>query len=347
MDYKHIPIFIISYNRLSDLRLLIERLNRDGYKNIIVVDNASDDKNLLMYLKSLDCRVELLDKNYGHKVVWKSGLFDDIINNSYYVVTDPDILPTEECPSDYIKFFKQVLDCYPEVTKVGFSLKISDLPIENPFRMDVIRWESFFFDKVISMKPLLYKADIDTTFALYRPGKIVDFFSSIRTGKPYEARHLPWYWSKDNYSDEIEEYLKKGNMCGNTYSNYENIKKLNYQIIKKIYDDRTEISTWKLKMYKSYIKAHEDTYIYGAGKIGKEIAGCLINEGYSIAGFLVSKKNCNDEALGLKIYEFSEKKDEIQKSKAGIILGTTLEYKLNILDYLYSEGCTDICSIEM
>ena len=33
-----IPIYIISYNRPSDLKLCIERLEQDGYKNLIILD---------------------------------------------------------------------------------------------------------------------------------------------------------------------------------------------------------------------------------------------------------------------------------------------------------------------
>lgn len=347
MDFKNIPIFIISYNRLNDLQTMIDRLNQDGYKNIIVVDNASDDIALLQYLRSLNHRVEFLDKNYGHKVVWESGLFNDIIDNSYYVVTDPDILPTQECPDDYVEMFWKVLNNNPEVTKVGFSLKICDLPEQNPNRMDIIRWESFFYENIISKDPLLYKADIDTTFALYKPGRIEHFFSAIRTGRPYEARHLPWYWGNDNLNKETKNYLKKGNMCGNTYSNPDNIKKLNYQMIKKIMDEKLDLSECKLTIYISYIDAHSSIYIYGAGVVGVEIAKTLLDKNYHIDGFLVSEKTDKSEVLGIKIFEFKEKKEEIKSSNAGIILATTLVHKMSILHALYSQGCTDVCSIEL
>lgn len=46
MDFYSIPIFIISWNRTETLRLCIERYQKDGYRNIIILDNASTDKNI-------------------------------------------------------------------------------------------------------------------------------------------------------------------------------------------------------------------------------------------------------------------------------------------------------------
>lgn len=348
MDFKKIPIFIISYNRCSDLNTLINRLQKDGYSNLIVVDNASNDEELLEYLRTLDCRVEFLDKNYGHMVVWESGLFDDIIYSSYYAVTDPDVIPVEECPSNYIEIFWDILNSNPEVTKVGFSLKIDDLPICNKNRMDVIRWESFFYENVVGENPVLYKAEIDTTFALYRPGKIDNFFTAIRTGKPYEARHLPWYWNSDALGTEEKNYLKNGNMFGNTYCDREKVKKLNYQIIKKLYDDdRLELQEWKYRIYLSYVKNHKYIYIYGAGKVGVSIANNLKKYGVSIQGFIMSNRPHISKIDGIDVFEFDIIRENIKRQNAGIILATTFEYKKEILEILYSAGCTDVCSIEM
>jgi glycosyltransferase involved in cell wall biosynthesis len=118
-DFYNIPIFIISYNRKETLKLCVERFQKDGYKNLIILDNASTDKDTLDYLHTLTCKVVFLKKNYGHHVLWDCGLFDDIIQNSYYVLTDPDILPVDDCPPDYVEQFYHILQQYPGKTKVG------------------------------------------------------------------------------------------------------------------------------------------------------------------------------------------------------------------------------------
>ena len=253
MNYFDIPIFIISYNRYTCLKQLVTRLQNDGYKNIIIVDNKSEDETLLQYYKSLassqSCKVVRLEENYGHRVIWESGEFSDIIENQYYVVTDPDIIPVEECPGDYIEKFYNLLIKYPQYTKVGFSLMLSDLPVEYKYRTDIWRWESFFWEHPID-GGAAYVADLDTTFALYRPVKKLnndwyyeDFYSALRTEKPYMARHLSWYVKSHDESIEELNYFRNNKI--QTSLNDEAMSYLNTQLIYKLYlrssDDIYEI----------------------------------------------------------------------------------------------------------
>ena len=210
-----IPIYIISYNRPSDLKKCIEKLEQDGYRNIIVIDNKSTDENLLNYYRSLSYKVEYLEENYGHMGFWACGKFDDVIENMFYVVTDPDILADTFCPSEYIEYFLRILQDYPTKTKVGFSLRTDDIPDAYPYKWDIIRYESFFKDQIPNDPRILYDAPIDTTFALYAPQRRdfyhkPEFFDSIRTGYPYIARHLTWYITPDNISKEHEQYFIQG-----------------------------------------------------------------------------------------------------------------------------------------
>lgn len=206
MDFKKIPIFIISWNRTETLKCCLERYVRDGYTNIIVVDNASTNESHIKYLKSLQCKVVFLKKNCGARGIWECGLFDKIIENNYYVVTDPDILPVEQCPANYLEEFYEILQAYPNKRKVGFALKIDDLPESYPNKYVVMCYESTYYDKKLSWKFPIYDAAIDTTFALYRPGKKGrDFFSAIRTGYPYMAYHLGWYPDKFNQQKYFQD----------------------------------------------------------------------------------------------------------------------------------------------
>ena len=216
MDFFAIPIFIISYNRLFDLQKCITRLESDGYKNLIIVDNASTDEPLLDYLHTIPYKVHFLDKNWGPYVVWKSHLFDDVILNQYYVVTDPDIIPIENCPSDYLECFYEILQEFPSKTKVGFSLKLDDIPDEYQYKYDIWRFESFYWEKIIKTKKCIaYDAPLDTTFALYRPVPILSidgiFMNAIRVGGNYQARHLGWYITELSLEKYGEYYLKSTN----------------------------------------------------------------------------------------------------------------------------------------
>ncbi|WP_444210239.1 glycosyltransferase family 2 protein [Dialister succinatiphilus] len=212
MDFYNIPIFIISYNRKETLKLCIERFQKDGYKNLIILDNASTDESTLAYLKDLSYKVIFFKKNYGHHVLWDCGLFNDIIKNKYYVLTDPDVLPIEECPSDYVEQFYRILEQHPEKTKVGFALKLDDLPENYKYKYDIIRFESFYWEKRMQYQFPIYDAPIDTTFALYKPGGVAvknNFYNGIRSGYPYIARHLGWYVNNfsqaDYYSNSVTQ----------------------------------------------------------------------------------------------------------------------------------------------
>ena len=242
--YKHTRIFIISYNRLTCLKKLIFFLECSGYYNINIIDNASTFPPLLDYLLQLKYRVFYMEKNYGSRVIWTSGKFSDIINNSYYVVTDPDILPISQCPDNFLAIFYNVLEMYPEVNKVGFSLKIDDLPDHYELKHQVIKWEKQYYKHKIPYEGAeSYKADIDTTFALYRPLKFQrtpSFYQGIRVGFPYQARHLPWYADLAKKTDEDMFYLSIIQRSSTTWVGDKTYSELEAAIDQELCTDKSE-----------------------------------------------------------------------------------------------------------
>lgn len=203
---KNIPVIINNFNRLAYPLALIAWLERAGMTQIIIIDNDSTYPPLLEYYKTCPHRVVLLGKNWGYLALWQSGIFKEF-SNSFYVYTDPDLLPIEDCPHDFMDVFLQLLAENADVKKVGFSLKIDDLPPYFTKREEIIAIESKYWQKKRSV--LAYDAPIDTTFALYRPGAKGDHRAKgLRTVFPYLARHLPWYLDPDNLPEE-EIYYKK------------------------------------------------------------------------------------------------------------------------------------------
>lgn len=206
---KDLPVYIISFNRLSYLGSLVNWLEKSGCQNIHIVDNASTYPPLLDYLARTKHTVHRMEKNYGHTVLFDAPEFKDIVDNQYFVLSDPDVLPTDECPADFMRFLSGVLERFPKATKAGFGLKFDDLPDSYALKETVVKWESAFYEKAIKgTSPALYKAPIDTTFALYRPRKEwkKGFAEAIRTGFPYQARHLPWYKDLNNLTEEDRFY---------------------------------------------------------------------------------------------------------------------------------------------
>lgn len=220
----HTPVFIISFNQLSYVKQMVNWLKKYGFSNIHIVDNNSCYKPLLTYLENTDCIVHHMDKNYGHTVVWTSGQFDDIIQKQCYIVSDCDIAPNDKLPKDFINRLYNILGAYPYITKVGFALNIRDLPKTK--KNNIVRqWEKRFWEKQIDKD--LFFADIDTTFALYRPGKIKmgtkQFYAAIRVAGDMTAIHLPWFETKE--TKESSFYKKTANSSASWAKNKKYYKK--------------------------------------------------------------------------------------------------------------------------
>lgn len=228
-DYKRIPVFIISFNQLDNLKKLIAFLWHKEYYNIVIIDNNSTYKPLLNYLSTLDNKMTIfrLKKNFGHRVFWKKKELFENYTKGYYAITDPDILPDKNCPEDFLLQFKKILDRNPQIDKVGFSLKIDAIPDYNPNKNKIINWEKKYWET--TEKEGNYIAEIDTTFALYRPGKPFVTYKGIRTKYPYIASHESWSIDFDNMTEEQKYYNKnansssswnissKGNLINNRY----------------------------------------------------------------------------------------------------------------------------------
>jgi len=207
VDYKKIPIIINNYNRLTTLRLLISALEGRGYKNLFIIDNASTYPPLLEYYKTCTYTVFRLKKNVGHLSLWKTDIYKKFIGD-YYVYTDSDVVPCDDCPDDFLGYFWGILKRKKYAAKVGFGLKIDDLPDHYDLKQSVIEWESKYWKYEVEKD--LFRAPIDTTFALHRPyaKKNANWYvEQYRTGGKYSAHHMPWYNNSNDLSPEEQYYI--------------------------------------------------------------------------------------------------------------------------------------------
>lgn len=211
-DFKRIPIIINNYNRLTTLKRLIKDLEIRGYNNLYIIDNNSSYPPLLDYYKTCPHKVFRLKKNLGFKALWRSNLWYRFLRG-YYCYTDSDLSLVKECPDDFMEKFHSLLIRYPEVFKVGFSLRINDLPDHYEKKEEVMAWESNFYK--VEKEKNVYIAPIDTTFALYRPfsrrGKRDGSVEILRVGAPYQCLHLPWYVNSKNLPEEEQYYINSLN----------------------------------------------------------------------------------------------------------------------------------------
>ncbi len=185
------PVFITVRDRLSPLVALVDWLERAQDAAITLVDNDSAYPPLLDWLETCGHTVVHTGSNLGPRAAWLTGLVQEAGLSDPYVVTDPDVVPDDGCPLDLIGHLTDVLRGHPDVDRVGPGLRIDDLPADAAHTGAVRAWEEQFWNREV--EPGLFEADIDTTFALYRPGRRVPGVPALRTGAPYVARHLPWY----------------------------------------------------------------------------------------------------------------------------------------------------------
>jgi len=203
---KQYPIIITTRDRLEPLLQLVAWLEKIGQKNIWFCDNQSTYPPLIEYLKTTKYQVRFNEINLGHRGPWLSGLVPELGSDEYFVVTDPDVVPCAECPSDVLSVFEAMLDADPNLGKVGFGLKIDDLPEHYEHAANVRLFESQFWS--IPYSPGFYRAPIDTTFAMYPPFDGNQSPHHLRSGPPYMARHVPWYQDSANPPADASYYIE-------------------------------------------------------------------------------------------------------------------------------------------
>lgn len=205
---EEVPVFLIAYERLDSMRNMVEWLESVGQKRIVFIDNNSSYPPLINYYSQTPYQVIRLYRNGHHTAPWTEGIVKALVPESYYIISDPDIIPAEECPRDVVSRFVKLHAKYPYHDKVGFGLKIDDLPDYFPLKKSVIDWEKQFW--LHELERGVYEAGVDTTFAVYKPFTYRhQLHPSIRTGDPYLARHAPWYINPNNVSEEELYYREK------------------------------------------------------------------------------------------------------------------------------------------
>jgi hypothetical protein len=212
------PIFINTRDRVEPLRELLDWLNKAGHKNIALIDNDSTYPELIDLFDSTPLQVVTLGRNGMHKAPWESFAIRFMSKGLPYIVTDPDVVPTDKTPKNIVKYFYSVLNKYPKFNKVGSALKIDDLPDYYQMKQSVIDWESRFWNDSLLLSKDIYSADLDTTFALYR-GKTWWFLSpSIRVSGKYSLRHEPWYQDLDNPTNDMMYYRTRASQEVSTWT---------------------------------------------------------------------------------------------------------------------------------
>lgn len=205
---SNIPVFIICRDRFEPLKKLVEWCEDEGLDNIYLIDNDSSYPPLLAYYQQTKHEVIKLNANVGHTSPWEAGIIQVYASGQPFIVTDPDVIPAAESHGA-VRLFCKLLSAHPERTKVGFGLKIDDLPDSYALKSHVVAWEKQFW--VSEVEPEVFDAEIDTTFALYRQNTPYTLGPSLRTGGKFVAQHEPWYADSSHLSEELKFYRQHAN----------------------------------------------------------------------------------------------------------------------------------------
>lgn len=208
-DWRDVPIFINARDRLGVMKKLVDWLLDAGYRNLIIIDNDSTYPLLLEYYSELerDSRLKIirLVKNLGYKALWLSGVLEHLKISTPYVYTDPDVIPIETCPKDFVKQLIKILDSNHELRKVGLGIVWEDITLFNKDHYKKI--ESNYYEGT-RIGENLYYTQVDTTFALYSNVRHYSLRFSLRTTGDLRIYHLPWYLDYDNLPEDERYYIE-------------------------------------------------------------------------------------------------------------------------------------------
>jgi FkbM family methyltransferase len=214
-----IPIVIVCYNNYRYVKNTLSqilRINKDYYKNIIILNNTSTCLDTIEYLKNLvDVRVINNTGNFGP---WITPDNNTHIYNTLpdkFILTDPDLKLNKDIPSNFIEILANLSEKH-KTAKIGLGLDISDhkqfyITTHCPGNVSIYEWEKRFWEnKIDDDEYELYNADIDTTFCLINKTNISNSCDlKIRVGGNFTAKHIPWYRDNelynvyDNYNNNI------------------------------------------------------------------------------------------------------------------------------------------------
>jgi hypothetical protein len=210
----HVPVFINARDRLTPLVQLVGWLEGAGIEEIYLIDNDSAYEPLLDWYDRTPHELIRLPRNYGKFSLWDAPDLFQLTRGRHFVYTDPDVIPDDDCPPDVFEFLRALLDRYRGINKARLGLLVDDLPECYRHRRAVAEWERGYW--LWPLEQGVYYAAIDTTFAMYRPGSGPKPLDAARTGRPYVARHSPWYQDsrmpseEDGFYERRAEELRRG-----------------------------------------------------------------------------------------------------------------------------------------
>ena len=221
------PVLICSFERPYYLKIMIKQLNKLKIKPI-VLDNNSKDLELASFLKKNNRKkfyLIRLNQNYGNEIIYKNFIFKHLPN--FFAFTDSDILFNKKLNPKFLHEMKKYTEKY-KIQKIGFAIDIFDnknlkkLKFRYAYRSKkgkikiryktILGAEKNHWRHKIASNPDIYRADIDTTFAVYNKKYFEkNRVKALRVASNYTCVHLPWMKYDRIGKKELNLYLKNKN----------------------------------------------------------------------------------------------------------------------------------------
>lgn len=233
------PVFVNSFNQYTYLSGMIDSLWSSGFKQIFVLDQASEYPLLLEYFSSESFKDKATLITLGCNIGPHEAIrFVRSLGIDTFVFTDPDIrLPNPIDPY----FLSTLFDTSRryKCKKVGLALDISEPHRFKDIRwrdssgreFGIAQWERKFWRYRVDARS--FRAPVDTTFFLFFDGVGFDYRRSIGgrlryflparvfnfilegwgpdiriAGDGFVARHVPWYIDDPIPPEEVDFYQK-------------------------------------------------------------------------------------------------------------------------------------------
>jgi hypothetical protein len=226
---------------------MVETLLANGFRNVVIADNASTSPKTLDLLDGYESqpgvRVWRLGENVGPNETVRR-ITKEVAGA--YIFTDPDLELSESLPPDFLCRLFAISHRY-RARKTGLALAIPAPDEVRDLRFvqkglgefTVQEWERQFWEEEV--EPNVYRANVDTTFFLWNPAiridprrdyaRVVKLIRprryarllpnfrqfDIRVAQPgFIARHLPWYID-DGMPDDERAFYKASTSRASTW----------------------------------------------------------------------------------------------------------------------------------
>ncbi len=215
-----IPIMIPCFNNPTYAGRMVRQLLAQGCRNIQLIDNASPSpamQTCLLDLEREGIQVTRRERNDGPRIFLDEKLYGGL--PELFVITDPDLLLNPRLPDNFLDTLYLLTEKH-HIGKAGFALDIHDISQLRQEKFDIggqhfhiWEWEEKFWKHPNEPTPdgdPVYKANIDTTFALYNKRYFdpCHYLTAVRVGGKFTCKHLPWYRQSDIPMNELADYIE-------------------------------------------------------------------------------------------------------------------------------------------